>query len=870
MRICLTSLLLLSVLLLPLHLDAQDQTKSIEARSISEALNLDGRLDESFWSDVPILTGFLQKTPDEGAPPANRTEVQFAYDGEYLYVGATNYIENRDDVSTIVTRRDRSGASDRIIISLDTYRDKRTAYSFSISAGGARTDYYHATDSEHNRDYSFDPVWTARTEVYDDRWTAEMRIPFSQLRFNDVDEQVWGLNINRYMPLRREDLYWIVVPQNESGWSSRMGELTGIRGIEPSARLELLPYASGSARMASDVDPDDPYQDDIDLRGRVGLDAKIGLGPNLTIDAAINPDFGQVEADPAEVNLSAFETTFSERRPFFVEGVGLFNYNGAHHYYSRRIGGRPHGAVSADASFIDQPDNSTILGAAKLTGRLPSGLSIGVISAVTEREYAKYIDATSQLEEEEEVEPLAYYGAARVKQEFNDGASTVGVIGTVVLRDLDTLTTVGRRIPSQAYTAGLDWEVNFADRAYKIDGNFAGSRVIGDPLSIERLQRRSTRYFQRPDADYVELDPSRTSLTGYAASLELEKVEGDWTWEVAGAVESPEYELNDLGRLSGADDIDIWGDMTFRETDPGSFYQEWDVRLEGSSNWNFGGVRQSTSASLNFNFNWPDYLFYNYAGIGFNDKGLSDAKTRGGPLMDNENTLLNAWIGMYNNFGASLRWNWHFGYGAYEYNGFFINTNFGISADIGSRLELKLDPGFYTEITPRQYVARRDGGGSETFGSRYIFSELDFSQTSVQIRANYAVTPDLTVELYLEPFVATGSYSKFGELAAAGTGEVDLYGTQITLDSAGRVYSVNDNGDSFTLANPDFTIRSFRSNMVVRWEWLPGSTLFFIWQQNRGGFEPTGSTISPGDWFDALSDDGDNILALKVSWWIDA
>ncbi len=859
------TLVVLLLLIGPLALGAQTATA---IRVTGDAPEIDGRLDDQVWRDAPVVTGFLQKTPVEGAPPSNRTEVMFAFDGEFLYVGATNYIAGPDDVSSIITRRDRSGASDRIIISLDSYRDRRTAYSFSITAGGVRSEYYHGSDDEYDRDYSYDPVWKARSQVYDDRWTAEMKIPFSQLRFNDLEEQTWGLNINRYMPLRREDLYWIVVPEQESGWSSRMGTLTGIRDIHPSTRIELLPYVAGRARIADDVDPDDPYTSTVDLDARAGLDATIGLGPNLTINAAINPDFGQVEADPAEVNLSAFETFFSERRPFFVEGAGLFSYNGARHYYSRRIGGAPRGRVSTPALYTDEPENSTILGAAKLTGRLPSGLSIGVLSAVTEREYGRYIDLASGEEETEEVEPLAYYGVARLAQEFNDGEAMIGGIGTVVLRDTDPAGMIGPSLPSRAFTGGFDWIIPLFDGVYRVDGNIAASHVVGHEDAILRLQRHSTRYFQRPDADYVELDSGRTSLSGFAGSMEFQKVEGAWTWELAAAIESPEYELNDAGRLSSADDIDFWGDLGYRQTTPGSFYQSWNSSVDWSVAWNFGGVRTSTTASADINITWKNF-YYNYLGGGFNDRGLSDTKTRGGPLMEDEDLLLNVWTGMGNNQGESLRWNWHIGYGLYERDGFFINSSAGLSADLGQRLKLSIDPGYYTEVTPRQYVATRDGGGEGTFGRRYIFSELEFSQTSVQIRANYAITPDLTLELYVEPFVATGAYRNFGELLQAGTGDVGSFDERISLDQESGVYTVVDNGESFTFRNPDFTVRSFRSNFVLRWEWLPGSTFFLVWQQSREGFRPEQGSISPGDWIDALGDEGEHVIVVKGSWWID-
>ncbi|MCB0712011.1 MAG: carbohydrate binding family 9 domain-containing protein [Ignavibacteriae bacterium] len=847
---------------------ADPPAKLVEALPLGdEEPDVDGKLDDPLWKRARGITDFRQKDPIEFADPSNRTEVLFAYDQDNLYVAATMWIESSDDLSKIVTRRDNSGATDRIIISLDTYRDRRTAYSFSVTAAGVRTDYYHGSDSEYDRDYSFDPVWEAKTWVGTDRWTAEIRIPFSQLRFNDINEQVWGLNINRYMPQRKEDLYWIVVPKDETGWSSRMGELRGIRGVHPSTRVELLPYVAAGATLPSEVDPDNPYVDELNLNGRVGLDAKIGLGPNLTLDATINPDFGQVEADPAEVNLSAFETFFSERRPFFVEGGGLFSYKGGRHYYSRRIGGSPHGYPSGNFIYADVPDNSTILGAAKLTGRLPSGLSIGALAAVTEREYARAADLPTQSEVEYEVEPLTLYGVARAQQEFGEDASTVGLIGTIAHRDMDEMNPNNSILTQDALTGGTDWELRLDGGSYEFEGNLAFSHVRGSESAISRIQRSSTHYFQRPDADYVTFDSTRTALTGYAGSLAFSRKTGEWVYGIGGTFESPNYELNDAGSLSSADDIDLWGYLTYRENQPSKLFRSWDLSVEASANWNYGLVRQYVSGNVQSNLTWQNF-WYNYVGVGATINGLSDRKTRGGPLMDEPDILFNAWAGMGNNFGSKIRWSGHFGFGIYEYDGWFINTSGSLAANLGDRLEFSLSPKYYSELLPRQYVVTQDGGGEETFGKRYIFSDLKFSRLSTQIRLSYAITPNLTLELYAEPFVANGKYDHFGELAQAGTGKIDSYDGRIVADSSGTFYIVTDGAEQVVVPNFDFVSRSFRSNIVLRWEWLPGSTFYLVWQQSRSDYLRERGDIGSTDWIDALGDPGDMFFALKLSYWL--
>ncbi len=851
----------------PLFADTPANKHVDVVRVESGAVDLDGKLNDPIWKNVRFVDDFLQKDPVEGALPSVRTEIGFAYDDEAFYVGARMWVESADEVSAIVTRRDKSGASDRIIVSLDTYRDSRTAYSFSVTAAGVRTDYYHGSDLEGDRDYSFDPVWEAKTWIGTEVWTAEMRIPFSQLRFNDADQQEWGLNVNRYIPGKNEDIYWIVIPRNGTGWSSRMGAMRGMQGVSPSARIELLPYVAINATIPSEVDPDDPYVDKLNLTDRFGLDAKIGLGPNVTLDLAINPDFGQVEADPAEVNLSVFETSFSERRPFFVEGAGLFSYNGARHFYSRRIGSTPHGFPSTTFDYLDQPQSTTILGAAKLTGRLPSGLSVGGLAAVTEREFARTFEVGTGDERQFEVEPLTFYGVGRVQQEFGANASTVGLIGTMVQREMKPGDPNQNILPRLAITGGTDWTLRFDEGTYQLEGNLATSHVQGETGAIGRLQRSSARYFQRPDADYVSFDSTRTSLTGFAGSLEFEKTTGKWVYTAGASVETPEYELNDIGLLSSTDDIDVWGDLEYRQDKPSRAVRNWQVEANASSSWNFGGVRQKTSYSLEGSVNWSNFLT-NYIGVGGNDKGLSDTKTRGGPLMDDVDLLLNVWTGMYNSFGSKTRWSWHVGTGLYEYDGWFLNATAGLGMNVGDRLEVSLDPGYYTEVFPRQFVMKAAGGSTETFGTRYIYSDLIFSQTSMQIHLNYALTPNLTLEFYAEPFVANGRYEGFGELAKAGTAEFEEYNGRINYNEESSQYEVTTSADPVFISNPDFTVRSFRSNFVLRWEWLPGSTFFFVWQQNRSGFEPHGDPVTPALWYDAATDPGDNFLALKFSYWL--
>jgi hypothetical protein len=378
--------LLALVLLWPSTLAAQDQKQAHATRIENDGIRLDGRLDDAAWQQASPLTGFTQKEPVEGAPPTDDMDVRFVYDEDSLYVGARMYTRVSRAVQAPLGRRDNAGQAEHIIVSLDTFLDRRTAAAFGVTAAGVRIDRFHATDNEDHFDAGFDPVWEARVAREEEGWTAEMRIPFSQLRFTPQAQQVWGVNVQRFRPTLNEEDYWVLVPRTVRAWSSRFGELRGITNVRPSRRLELLPYIAGSSSLNGDRDPANPFDDGRNLTNRIGGDVKMGLGPNLTLEATFNPDFGQVEADPAEVNLSAFETRFPEKRPFFLEGASLFNIGHPNFYYSRRIGARPTGPASA--AFVDYPSATTIIGAAKLTGRLPSKTSVALLTALTDDETA--------------------------------------------------------------------------------------------------------------------------------------------------------------------------------------------------------------------------------------------------------------------------------------------------------------------------------------------------------------------------------------------------------------------------------------------------------------------------------------------------
>lgn len=820
-----------------------------------------------------MATDLVQAEPDEGAAPGEATEVRFVFDETGLYVGARMTSQTR--VQRPLTRRDEGSQADFILIDLDTFLDRRTSYAFGVTAAGVRLDHYHPTDNEGDRDQTFDPVWEARTTVDEGGWTAEMWIPFTQLRFNRTAGRVWGLNIQRSIPSRNEEQQWALVRRTERGWASRFGELHGLEAIQPVQRMELLPYVAGAASTAANRDPANPFLEAVDLSPRAGFDAKYGLGPNLTLEATVNPDFGQVEADPAEVNLSVFETTFSERRPFFLEGSDKLEAGAGNYYYSRRVGARPSGAAAGD--FVDYPSAATILGAAKLTGRLTSGTSIGILGALTAAEVAE--TSTAGLLATVPVAARTGWGLVRAIHEVGNQGSTVGVHMTVVRRDVAAGELLADSQVRTALTAGTDGRLRFGNRTYEVSFNAGVTRVEGEPAAIERVQRATSHLFQRPDQPTIRLDPSRRSLSGGQLRGGIEKIAGrHWLWSYSLQIESPEFHPLDFGRLIYAGDWTGGPRLTFRQTQPGRWLRSYAISANLGSNWYFDrdlGVRHNLNTTASATF--PNFWFTQVQVNRF-FSGQDPQLTRGGPAMATPTGWSANWT-VRNRSGATTRWtsnvNWRtnqFGESTWAIEG-------SVSTRPTSALQLSLESGYNRDgatnatssgAVNRQYLTTLTGGRPETYDRRYVFGVVDRTTLSLQLRAGYVFRPDLTLDIYAEPFAAGGRYPAYGELALPRMRDLRLYGTDGTTierlaDGSARI---TDGAASFLLPHRDFDVRSFRSNVVLRWEWRPGSTFFAVWQQNRAGGGTRGDRVGPGDLLQSWSAPGDHVVVLKTTLWL--
>jgi hypothetical protein len=869
-------------------------TPSVQAVEITGPIVLDGRLDEAVWQTPAPATNFVQSEPNEGSPATQRTEIRLAYDAEALYIGARMLDSlGARGVHTRLARRDQQPESDHIELVFDTYHDHTGRTVFNINPSGVK---YDAGQASANADPSWDPVWRAETRIDSLGWTAEMRIPFSQLRFPRDSVQTWGMQAYRYVQRLNETSMWSPWKRSEQGGPPRYGHVEGLRAPRNRGRIELMPYVLSRARYETPTQAGSPFQSGEAYDMRVGVDLKYQLSSALTLDATINPDFGQVEVDPASVNLSAFETFYSEKRPFFVEGSGLFgfgdfwcincsNSEGMSLFYSRRIGRSPQGHLTRDAEYVDTPENSTILAAAKVTGRTAGGLQIGLLDAVTRSERARGQGALGE-RFDEEVEPASNYFVGRARRNYRGGNTTVGVIATSVIRRFDS-PALEELLPGHAEAVGMDWEMWWKNRTYHLLGNVAVSNTSGDPLAIARLQRSSARYFQRPDrvsggnglfSDQLDLDA--TALRGHGGYLRLAKDAGAWRWEGAVNYRSPGFEVNDASYLTRADYVWTLANLAYEWSNPGRWYRNWFVVGGGQHETNFDGDR--TAAQLHaFSggqlLNYWDVALYTEWYPTVND----DRLTRGGPVVQRAGGQL--FHARVNTDGRKpVVFSTTHNYVPYTDGGSYYSADVGLRFKPAPNLQLSFGPRFSREKNTAQYVTSHDDATAAHFaGQRAVFADIEQNVLSMNTRLNWTFTPTLTLELFAQPFVFAGDYSRFKEFTGPRTTEKQVYGEDfgtICFDAAANRYTADPGGNcaseatrsaqAFDFDNPDLNVRSLRGNAVLRWEYRPGSTLFLVWQQQRSGFEPYGGFEFRRDADAIFRQRPDNIFVIKASYWI--
>ena len=843
---------------------------------------VDGRLDDAAWALATPVTDLTQSDPTEGQPATERTEVRFVYDGDALFIGARMFDREPRKIAHHLGRRDSFTQSDDIRILLDSYHDHRTAFRFIVTPDGIRGDVQFGDDGNFADD-SWDPVWQAAAHIDSLGWTAEMRIPLSQLRFSRARDQVWGLRIVRSILRKNETDIFPFVHKTDAGFVSRFAHLVGLRDLGDRKHVELLPYTLASGTYQTAI-PGNPFARASDYTGKAGLDLKYGVTSNLTLDATLNPDFGQVEIDPAFVNLSAFEQFLPERRPFFVEGADIFNFGGGsggflqfgnapQFFYSRRIGRAPEGSPASSGQYVDMPQNTTILGAAKLTGRTPSGWSVGVLDALTSLAQATVLDTSTGTRFHDDVEPTTNYFVARVRRQFHGGNDGIGFIATASDRAIHAPALDGLR--SAAYDWGVDGRHRWHNNTYGIAADIGASYVTGDTAAINAAQLSSARYYQRPDAN-LHYDPTRTSLSGLSGDLYIDKLAGAWLWGAALSTTTPGFEVNDLGFQHRVDRVASGYYVARHWTKPGPVFQEATAILQLAPSWNYEGDPIQRQVFINGFGTLRNFWFFNFFG-GYGLTVVDDRLTRGGPR---------ALIPSNFNGGAGIQTDQrHAGSGGFFFNyshdvsgAWSLNLNPTIEYRPSGALDFSIGPNYNVGRGTAQYVQTvSDPLATATYSGRYVFAELLSHELDLTVRLNATLSPVLSVQLYAQPFAFGGAYSGFKELARPKSYQFNTYGqaagTTIAYDSGTAAYTVHPDGaqpaDSFSISNPDFRVRSLNINAVLRWEYRPGSTLFVVWTQRRSGFFNDPSFDVGRDFGrDLLLDRPTNVLLVKFSYWL--
>jgi hypothetical protein len=891
------ALTLVVVASLVTHSAARAQAKGVHPQSapvanavrLTSPVSVDGNLNEDVWRTAPAITEFRQSQPDEGKPGTQRTEVRFAYDDQAIYVGARMFdTMGGKGVVTRLLRRDALSENDSDILQLtfDSYHDHSSRFIFWINPSGSKRDG--------TGDPTWDPVWEGKAQIDSAGWTAELRIPFNQLNFSRDVDQVWGIQVIRFIHRLNERQHFAWWPNNEVGGPQRYGHLEGIKIGERPRGMEILPYTVGRARYVRPSDPTNPFTKTSDKDYRVGGDLKYRLTSNLTLNATFNPDFGQVEVDPAVVNLSAFETFFSEKRPFFIEGQNAFgfgnfscffcsNVSNLQMFYTRRIGRSPQ--LFPSGTYVDQPENATILGAGKITGRTKSNILVGVLDAVTRKEMANVISVNSltgdRTTSQAEVEPLTNYFVGRARKEFQGGAQSFGGILTSVDRFTND-SLADARLASNARSLGFDWFTSWKNREYSFMGQYALSDVRGSSLAMQRIQRSSARYFQRPDRSSGgnglfsdEFDENATHLSGYGGYARVAKDGGTWLWESMVNYRSPGFEVNDISFNTTSDYVWMNANVARSVTKPGPIFRNYFAVLSAQQQFNYDGDLTDREFAAGMFTQLRNFWQAN-AFVIKTPSVLDDRVLRGGPVIRKRGYRYHQ-IFLSTDARKKYAISINPSFNDYDYGPDAMNLNASLTWKPSSSVQLSAGPSYNRNGSVGQFVTSyADPTATAFYGRRYIFAKLQQKQLSMSTRANVTFTPTLTFELFAQPLIASGDYVTFNEFVTPRKRTQHTFsGDEISSATVNgqKQYTIDPDGAAgpaspITVGNPDFNFRALRGNAVVRWEYRPGSTLFFVWQQNRSDTDPIGNFDFGRDRSALFNSHPDNIFLVKASYWI--
>lgn len=812
----------------------------------SAPVRIDGDLSDPAWQAAPEFTDFTQHDPNDGEPATMRTSVRVLYDDEAIYFGAM--MEDPEAPTALLARRDTFLQSDFLSINIDPQHDRLSGSAFTVTPSNMQIDSILFNDV--GEDGSWDGVWDSTAKIVANGWVAEVRVPFSQLRFPDKPVHTWGLNITRRTVRRNEWVRIVNTRKGETGFVSHFADLVGLEGIHRERPLEVLPYVVGRSDILTRADRENPFLDSREHRLDGGLDLKYALSSTLTLTGTINPDFGQVEVDPAVVNLSQFETFYPEKRPFFTEGLNIFAFGDSparshfaftdlpRIFYSRRIGRSPQAGIDAD--FVAGPSETTILGAAKVTGKLGKW-SIGVLDALTDVERARFsgFEGTGR----RQVEPMSNYFVSRLTREIGSG-SRVGML----------LTSVDRRLPDEleglrehALTAAMDGYTSSADKNWIFEWYAAGTRVAGSELAILRTQRSPGHYYQRPDADHVEFDPTRTSLSGYAGKAMVSKQNGLWRPNVQVVAFSPGYETNDIGFMPRADMISTHALVQYVNEELTDHFRQRNVWMGVWNTDNFDGDNLERGAFVDMFGTAQNYWEYR-AALYLLPSAWDDRLTRGGPVVakpsawsletsvstDERKTFWTEIEGQFDRTDDT----------SYEREG-TLTVNYRPSPN----LLLSVAPYYGRTHEQRQYVtAVPDPDATSTYGQRYIFAELEQRVFELGTRLDWTLNPRLSFQLYVQPFIASGDFHDPSELVSPRGGDYAPY--------------------DGIVPDLDFNLRSVRGSAVARWEFRRGSALYVVWNENRAEAVSDGRFRFGQDLRAIPNAPSHDVILIKLSYWL--
>ena len=857
--------------------------KSLQALRVNHSMIvIDGVLDEAEWQSVLYYSDFIQRDPVDGDPASEKTEFAILYDDEYLYVGIKAYSKDPSTIKGIMSRRDEETPSDWLYVSLDSYDDNRTAFEFGLNPAGVKHDLRRYDDE--NRDSNWDALWEGRTTMMKNGWCAEFRIPFRELRFDSREKQTWGLQINRFIAEKNEDTYWTQISKEEQGWVSHYGELNGLEKIPRQRRVYITPYITGQYNKANYL-RNPVHSNSFNTTGNLGADVKIGVTNNLTLDLTFNPDFGQVEADPAELNLGAFESYFSEKRPFFIEGGNIYNFglgigdgdnanNGL--FYTRRIGRSPHNYTEHDDGYETNPIATTILTAGKLSGKTSNGWSIGVMDALANKETGK-VEFENDSSFTEVVEPLTNYFVTRLQKDFREGNTTVGGMFTATNRKIDTPDL--NWLHSDAYGGGLDINHRFLDSKYLLEAAVAATNVIGSQEALLETQAGSSHYYQRPDAGHLSVDSSKTNLQGYAHKLAIWKMGGDhWRYMIGEQVTSPGFEPNDIGYNRETDEQAIFAWAQYREDNPGKYFQSYRYNFNIWRGSSFGSESPNYGGNININSILKSY--WNIGG-GLNIGGPAWHRYAlwGGPTLRMD-TNMNSWINLGSDHRKPVTANFQGYYGGQttgsRFYGINPNMTWRPTNNFSMRLFLSyrvLDDNWSTWGDYEVIVDEQDPNST----GDYLMSDILQKTLSATLRLDFTIRPNLTIQFYGSPYVSAGKFFNFKKVVDAHSNSFDeryeeYVNGETTFDAENDEWLIDSDMDgitNYTVGNYDFNYKQFNSNMVVRWEYLPGSTLYLVWSNGSAEYLEgmgMGKMKFLSDVKSITKLDAENIVMLKFSY----